>query len=253
MYDDIESSEIYNAQFLHPFRCTLCGPSQSGKSTWVHNFLKRQDDLIDVNFDIITIILGTEASKNKILSDLQSELPTGQVEIVELKKLYPTKESLESRFTPQFKNLMRERKSKDLKQCIVFDDLMSELAESQILVDIFTKYSSHYDISSIHITQNLFFKGGGKHGTDNVTVYRNTNILVLFNNPMDNSTVEIIAKRLSRGGNFKNLVAMIYYVLDRFRYLVIVGDQRVSPKLMFRTDIFALKPVPHQTIFTVGG
>ena len=74
----------------HPFRCLVAGPSQSGKSTFVHNLLLQQIDIIDIHFDYVTIILGTEANKNEILSSLKDELRQGVVEIIELKKLYET-------------------------------------------------------------------------------------------------------------------------------------------------------------------
>ena len=75
-----------------------------------------------------------------------------------------------------------------------FDDLMSELSECRLLVDLFTKFSSHYSLTIIHITQNVFFKSVGKHGTDNVTIFRNTQVLVLFWTPMDMSMLMMIAK-----------------------------------------------------------
>ena len=52
----------------------------------------------------------------------------------------------------------------------LFDDLMSELSECGLLLDLFSKYSSHYDLTTIHITQNVFFKAGGKHGSDHVAI-----------------------------------------------------------------------------------
>ena len=71
---------------------------------------------------------------------------------------------------------------------------MSELSECGLLVDLFTKFSSHYSLTIIHITQNVFFKSVGKHGTDNVTIFRNTQVLVLFQTPMDMSVLMMIAK-----------------------------------------------------------
>ena len=83
------------------------------------------------------------------------------------------------------------------KGCVIFDDLMSELSECGLLVDLFTKFSSHYSLTIIHITQNVFFKSAGKHGTDNVTIFRNTQVLVLFQTPMDMSMLMMIAKQIS--------------------------------------------------------
>ena len=37
-------------------------------------------------FDYVTIVLGTDAHKNEILSSLKDELRPGVVEIIELKK-----------------------------------------------------------------------------------------------------------------------------------------------------------------------
>ena len=65
--------------------------------------------------------------------------------------------------------------------------------------------------------QNIFFKVGGKHSSDHVTIYQNRHVLVLFKNPLDNT--------------------------------VIMGDLKTSPKLKYRTDIFATDPIPHQTIY----
>ena len=74
----------------HPFRCLAAGPSQSGKSTFVCNLLLQQNDIIDICFDYVMIVLGTEANKTEILSSLKNKLRPGAVEIIELKKLYET-------------------------------------------------------------------------------------------------------------------------------------------------------------------
>ena len=126
---------------------------------------------------------------------------------------------------------------------------MSELSECGLLLDLFSKYSSHYDLTTIHITQNIFFKVGGKHGSDHVTIYRNTHVLVLFKNPLDNTVIHTITQRISRGKKYRELVDMLHHVLDHHRYIVIMGDLKTSPKLKYRTDIFATHPIPHQTIY----
>ena len=128
---------------------------------------------------------------------------------------------------------------------------MSELSECGILLNLFSKYSSHYDLTTIHITQNIFFKvgEGGKHGSDHVTIYQNTHVLVLFKNPLDNTVIHTIAQRISRGKKYGELVDILHHVLDHHRYIVIMGDLKTSPKLKYHTDIFATDPIPHQTIY----
>ena len=63
-----KNETVVDTQMHHPFRCLVAGPSQSGKSTFVHNLLLQQNDIIDICFDYVMIVLGTEANRNEILS-----------------------------------------------------------------------------------------------------------------------------------------------------------------------------------------
>ena len=162
---------VVDTQMHHPFRCLVAGSSQSGKSTFVHNLLLWQKDIIDICFDYVMIILGTEANKNEILSSLKDELRPGVMEIIELKKLYEATELMKMNFSSEFEHFVKNKANRKKKGCVIFDDLMSELSECGLLLDLFSKYSSHYDLPTIHITQNVFLKAGGKHGSDHVTIY----------------------------------------------------------------------------------
>ena len=166
------------------------------------------------------------------------------MEIIELKKLYKTAELMKENFCSEFEQFVKNKANKKKKGCVIFDDLMSELSECGLLLDLFSKYSSHYDL-----TQNIFFKAGGKHGSDHVTIYRNTHVLVLFKNPLDNTVIHTFAQRISRGKKYRELVDMLHHVLDHHWYIVIMGDLKTSPKLKYCTDIFATHPIPHQTIY----
>ena len=135
------------------------------------------------------IVLGTEANKNEILSSLKDKLRPGVGEIIELKKLYETTELMKKNFSSEFENFVKNKANRKKKGCVIFDDLMSELSECGLLLDLFSKYSSHYDLTTIHITQNIFFKAGGKHGSDHVIIYQNTHVLVLLKNPLDNTNL----------------------------------------------------------------
>ena len=124
--------------------------------------------------------MGTDANKNEILSSLKDELRPGVVEIIDLKKLYKTAELMKENFSSEFEHFVKNKANRKKKGCVIFDNLMSELSECGLLLDLFSKYSSHYDLTTIHITQNIFFKVGGKHSSDHVTIYRNMHVLVLF-------------------------------------------------------------------------
>ena len=161
---------VVDAQMHNPFRCLIAGPSQSGKSTFVCNLLLWQNDIIDICFDYVMIVLGT-ANKNEILSSLKDELRPGVMEIIELKKLYETTELMKKNLSSEFEHFVKNRANRKKKGCVIFDDLMSELSECGLLLDLFSKYSSHYDLTTIHIMQNICFKVGGNHGSDHVTIY----------------------------------------------------------------------------------
>ena len=160
---------VVDTQMHYSFRCLVAGPSQSGKSTFVCNLLLWQNDIIDIRFDYVMIVLGTDVNKNEILSSLKDELRPGVMEIIELKKLYKTTELMKENFSSEFEHFVKNKAGK--KGCVIFDDLISELSECGLLLDLFSKYSSHYDLTTIHIIQNTFFKAGGKHGSDHVTIY----------------------------------------------------------------------------------
>ena len=239
---------VVDAQMDHTFRYLVAGSSQSGKSTFVHNLLLQQNDIINIRFDYVTIILGTEANKNEILSSLKDELRPGVVEIMELKKLYETAELMKKNFSSEFEHFVKNKANRKENRCVIFDNLMSELSECDLLLDLFSEYSSHYDLTTIHIMQNVFFKVRGKHGSDHVTIYQNMHVLVLFKNPLDNTVIHTITQCISRGKKYSELVDM-HHVLDHHRYIVIMGDLKTSPKLKYRTNIFATDPIPHQTIY----
>ena len=118
---------VVDAQMHHPFRCLVAGLSQSGKSTFVSNLLLWQNDIIDICFDYVTIVLGTEANKNEILSNLKDELRPGVMEIIELKKLYETAELMKKNFSSEFEHFVKKKANRKKRGCVIFDDLMSEL------------------------------------------------------------------------------------------------------------------------------
>ena len=117
-----------DAQMHHPFRCLVAGPSQSGKSTIVCNLLSQQNDIIDICFDYVTIILGTEANKNEILSSLKDELRPGVMEIIELKKLYETAELMKKNVSSEFEHFVKNKANRKKREVLF---LMTSCQSSQ--------------------------------------------------------------------------------------------------------------------------
>ena len=117
---------VVDAQMHHPFRCLFAGPSQSGKSTFVRNLLLQQNGIIDIHFDYVTIVLGTEANKNEILS--RDELRPGVMEIIELEKLYETAELMTKNFSSEFEHFVKNKANRK-KMDVLF--LMTSCQSSQ--------------------------------------------------------------------------------------------------------------------------
>lgn len=243
-----EQKQVLNASFSHPFTCVVAGPSGSGKTTFVRDLLKQstKNGLIDTEFKHITIYLGTTIDENPIFSQLQKESP-GIVSIVEISKLYEgNKKEFENRFASDF-----VQATKDLGPggCVVFDDLMQQLANANIISDLFTKISSHLNLSVFHITQNIFYRG--KQAQEHRTLYNNTQHLVLFRQPLDQTIFRIIAGRLASGKTKSaNILEMMNYVAEKHGYIIISGGIKRDVQIRYTSDIFHESPFAFQRVFT---
>ena len=123
-----KNETVVDAQMHHPFRCLIVGPSQSGKSMFVHNLLLWRNDIIDICFDYVMIILGIKANKNEILSSLKDDWKPDVMEIIELKKLYETTELMKKNFSSEFQNFVKNKANRK-KRDVLF--LMTSCQSSQ--------------------------------------------------------------------------------------------------------------------------
>ena len=194
--------------------------------------------ITNVWFYYIYIFIGVDASENKILSHLLTDIPpsTTDVKIIEMMNLFSTKKEIIQDFPTQLKQMLGNQNRNGKKRECNFDDLMKELGEMAILLDLFTKISPHYNLSVIHITQNLFHMGSGKHSSNHIGVYCNSHITVLFNSPLNNHPLWTVAPRLVRKG-LGALYWMLKDITEMHRY-VIHGGMDWPKKLHFMTDLF---------------
>lgn len=234
-----EAPAYYDARFQHPFNCIVAGPSGCGKSSFVRELLEHELTHISVVFDWILIYLGTKPENNPVLNSLRIVDPS-RVEIVDFRERYPKTEDLKESFPHDLEHVMTDRSGEGL---VIFDDLMLEMSKSRVLVDLFTKHSHHLSVSSINITQNLFFQGTNK--SDSVSVYRNAHNLVLFASPMDQTVNRYVCSKQSFGEEkitTKEMARLMKEVQKKFGYIIISAGQNTPEELRFRSDIFNTTP-----------
>ena len=94
-----------------------CRPLSVWQEYFCVQFTLVANDIIDIHFDYVMIILGTEANKNEILSSLKDELRPGVVEIIELKKLYETTEVMKKNFSSEFEHFVKNKANRKKRMC----------------------------------------------------------------------------------------------------------------------------------------
>jgi len=261
--------KVYDGSLHVPFTALVVGPSGSGKSTFVARLIKQQNSLLSDSFHYMYIFLGTGRDQNQVFVELQDLAEgTGQhvqleseslsaedkiphrIVIFDVRSIY-FKDGITSlkdtTFASDVETIIKKHHAEGLTGCLVFDDLMSELTDCNLLVPLFTKFSSHYEVSVIYTTQNLFHKGA--RASDHITIFRNTKLLTLFDSPMDYTVFSYVAQKLHGGGGSSSALAdMFKAVAQDNRYIVIFGGFNVPSRLRFRTNIFAKLPFSHQKI-----
>ena len=64
-------------------------------------------------------------------------------------------------------------------------------SSNRIVVDMFTKYSHHKNLSIIYLTQNLFHQGRGQRD-----ISLNAHYIVVFKNPRDGAQIQHFSRQL---------------------------------------------------------
>lgn len=188
----------------HPFTLLCAGPSNSGKSTWVKNFLKYRDRMCSTSFSRIIFYYAEWQPLYETLDEnvsFQEGLP----------------------HSTDFANDLEPK-------LLIIDDFMRE-ASNKVIIDLFVKSSHHRNLSVIFITQNLFHKGQRD-------ISLNVSYLVVFRNLRDRSQINTLARQI-----FPENSAFIKEIFKEatskpHSYLLFDLTQATSDDLRFRTSIF---------------
>ena len=149
--------------FKHPFTAILAGPSQTGKSTFLKDFIYFKNVMIDPAPDKIVWFFGIHQKLYDEIRDVTfvEGFPSNYTEYLGTNTLF------------------------------ILDDLMSECGGDKKVSNLFTKGSHHLSLSVIFITQNFFHKG--KEMRD---IRLNTQYLFLFKNRRDLNQITHLGRQL---------------------------------------------------------
>ena len=151
-----------------PFTALVAGPTKAGKTVWVKNLITNSNCMINPPPEQIFYSYSE-------WQPMYQELVTYGVNMVEG---LPDMASL--KLNPACPKLL------------VLDDLMQEMKSDKKLAQLFTKGSHHWNLSVVHIVQNIFFEG---LRTSRV----NAQYLILMKNPSDQLQATTLAKQLFPG------------------------------------------------------
>ncbi len=190
----------------HPFTSIVAGPTKAGKSVWVKNLIFELQNMVEpLPEDIFYCYTEWQP--------MYQELINHGVQLIEG---LPDMADLKSNVKPKF---------------LILDDLMQEMKADKKLVQLFTRGSHHWNMSVLHIVQNLFFDG---LRTSRV----NAQYLVLMKNPSDQLQASTLAKQLFPGNTKYFMEAYKDACSESFGYLFIDLSQDTPDHLRLQMNIF---------------
>ena len=193
--------------FSHPFTALISGPTKSGKTVWATKLVENVNLMIDPPPQEIYWCYGE-------WQPMYQKLMKSGVKLIE--------------GIPDFSKL---KNSPEIPKLLILDDLMQDLKSDQHLVKLFTRGSHHWNISILHIVQNLFYKG---LRTSRV----NGQYLILMKNPSDQLQASTLAKQLFPGKTKYFMESYQDAVSQSHGYLFVDLSQDTQENMRLRTNIF---------------
>jgi len=213
---------MYDIRFKTPFTCIVAGASGSGKTYLVNEILKHKKVLFTQPPERTFLFY---AAHQEIYDDM---LKTGAVD--EIHQGIPALSELLDMLRPYKKS----------GSCCIFDDAIHDI--KNVLAQMFTTYSHHYNSSIFFLTQNLFVQNNEYR-----TMSLNATYCILMGGLRSEGQVASYAKQIS--------LYRPNYIVEAFRaatrnkpysYMMFDYKQGSNDQLRIRTDI-----LPHQFPVTV--
>ena len=206
-------------KFVHPSTWLVAGPTGSGKTQWIAEVLRHK--FIEPQPERIVWVIG---EWQNLYNKIKLLLPL-------VKFVKGVSENLYDSFDPNVRNL------------VIMDDQMSEMGNSKVLSNYFTKGSHHRNLSIIYIVQNLFDKGKSQRNAS-----LNTQYLVVFKNPRDSAQIDALGRQMYPH-NPKFLSQVFADATTKpFSYLLLDLRPETPEQFRLRSNVLPVD-APHPTVY----
>ena len=209
------SRKIYDPRLVWPYSLLLCGPTGCGKTTWIVELLRHDDELCIHTPKKLIWIYGVEqldlfVTIKKIWFPHQCEFVDGCPDDL----------------------LTRLEQTSDRGSLCIFDDVMNEVSFNSTVSKLFTHGRSHSGCSLVLMLQNIFPKG-----TQSRIISINAQYQVLFCNLGDSLQISIFAHQLCPP-NSKDVLEIYKRAMQRpYGYLFCYFTQSYPDEIRYRTNV----------------
>ena len=200
--------DTFDVRLKHDSAMVISGPSGSGKTELVKRLIHHKNEMFDLVPKRIVWFYGVyEQSLESFLIDHNVVSHRG------------VPSDLESFLQPY-----------DL---VVFDDLQSEMRNSNAITNVFTRLAHHLPCFAIFLMQHLFYKS-----KDSTTRSLSTNYLIALRNIRSNQQLSVLAGQMYP--KRANLLTSVYAFATNkpFSYILIDMRAESADPIRIRTGIF---------------
>jgi hypothetical protein len=202
-----KTNMIVDARFITSSSIIVAGPTQAGKTTFVHHILNHRRWLFNSQPISQVYWVCNEIPRLQRIDCIYIEgIPAEGFDFVKQNSI------------------------------VIVDDLMQEAKDSLHITNLFTKVTHHKNCFVIFLTQNYFSQSG-----DEITRRRNCQYVVQFKNPADNSQIRLIANKMFPDNQHFLIKSFKDAVSRPHGYLLLDLRQETPDDLRVRTNI-----LPHE-------
>lgn len=207
----------------NPFSMLVAGSSQTGKTRWVRELLKRASELYSRKPGPVYFF---HREWQPIFEEMRKELPA-------------------IRFERDMPDMSFFKTISGTNATVILDDLLHKISAET--TELFTVGCSRYGVNIIFITQNLFDRSPHFR-----TISLNCKYFCIRKNPRDSSSILHFARQIMPH-NVTFLSRVYYHVTGRkaFTYIFYDADQSTPENLRVRTNIFQEGASPIECFFPV--